>query len=216
MARNENKWLGRQFADAVSRGFGRFLDFAFTAGPSVYQPSQWKEPAIQHNDTPTADLIAGLDRDKVIHLNDYYKIADALSWEIGMYFISKKDTATFLMPFSSDLAFKADRGQIESWQRRDFRERRRDIYYVRVGDLLDHIAENPLPGDNWEVKTLERKGMFAGDLRHRPLQIRKLMVVSAVLADDRRADIAAAAENFIHQPKGAKAAPEAIAQPAAP
>lgn len=202
---DSDKGLVGQFLAAVGRGFNRVIDFGLTAGPSVYQDSRWKEPAIAHNDTPTQELIAGLDRDKVIYMHEYYKIADALSWEIGKYFISKKDTATFLMPFSSDLSIKASRGEIESWCRRDFLNNRRDVYLIRAGDLLDHIAENPLPGDDWHVKTLERKGMFAGELRNRPLQIRKLMVLSAELATDQRGDIAAQPGDYLHRAKGAPA-----------
>lgn len=205
MARNEKKSLVAQFMAAVGNGFNRLIDFGLTAGPNVYQDSQWKQPALQHNDTPTNELIAGLDRDKVIHLNEYYKIADALSWEIGMYFISKKDTATFLMPFSSDLAMKASKGAIESWCRRDFMENRRDVYLIRTGDLLDHIAQNPLPGDDWHVRTQGKGPLFAGELKYRPLQIRKLMVVSAVVATDQRDAIAAAPADFLHRPRGGDA-----------
>ncbi|MBU0800938.1 MAG: hypothetical protein KKA05_08020 [Alphaproteobacteria bacterium] len=202
MARKENKWLGGQFLDAVGRGFNKMIDLALDAGPNVYQPSQWKEPAIAYNDTPTDELIAGVDADKVIHLHEYYKIADALSWEIGKYFISKRDTATFLMPFSSDLSYKASRGEIESWHHAGNTERRRDIHFIRVGDLMDHIAENPLPGDNWHVKTQGKGPLFAGELKNRPLQIRKLMVLSAVLATDQRATISANPDTFDHIEKG--------------
>jgi hypothetical protein len=207
MSHRQKKWLGAQFMDAVGRGLGKLLDFGLTAGPDLYKPSPWKDAAVAHNDTPTETLIADADRDKVIHLHEYYKIADALSWEIGKYFISRRDTATFLMPFSSDLSFKAGRGEIESWLRTDFMENRRDIHYVRVGDLMDHIAENPLPGDNWHVKTLGKGVLFSGELKNRPLQIRKLMVLSAELATDQRATIAANPDKFIHKAPGAPVPP---------
>lgn len=206
MHTKDDKSLSAKFRAAAGRAFGRLVDFGLHAGPPVYQDSAWKAPALEHNDTPTEDLIGALDADKVIHLHEYYRIADALSWEIGMYFISKKDTATFLMPFSSDLANKACYGEIESWCRRDFVANRRDIYMVRVGDLLDHIEENPLPGDDWQVKTLEKKGaLFAGELRHRPLQIRKLMVLSALLATDQRAEIEQNPGDFLRRAKGGDA-----------
>lgn len=202
MSQRRGKSLGAQFLAAVGRQLGKLVDFGLTAGPDLHKPSPWKEAALAHNDTPTDDLIAGADRDKVIHLHEYYKIADALSWEIGKYFISKRDTAAFLMPFSSALSQKAGNGQIESWLRHDFMENRRDIHYIRVGDLLDHIAENPLPGDDWHVKTLGKGVLFEGELKNRPLQIRKLMVLSAVLATDRRPEIAAGPADFSHKPPG--------------
>ena len=207
MAQKERGWLSSLFHQAVvkplSNAIGWVVDKGLETSPHVYVFSKWAEPSRAYDNTPTDELIAGLDRNKTIHLHELYKIADALSWENGSYFISKKDTVAFMMDFSAKLAFKAADGKIESWLRKDFMENRRDIYFVRAGDLLDHLKENPLPGDNWQVNTLEKKDVLFAGLQHRHLQLRKLIVVSAILAEDQNPVIGANPGNFLHRAAGA-------------
>lgn len=210
MAQRQGGWLSELFTKAVFapayKAISWIVDKGIDWGPNVYVPSRWAEPSRQYDNTPTGELIAAIDRAKVIHLQEFYQIADALSWENGQYFVSKKDTLAFLYPFSSELARKASDGLIESWCHKDCINDSRSVYYLRAGDLLDHLEAMPLPGDDWQVKTLEQKApIFAGELRNRPLQLRKLMVVSALMADDQRPAMEANPGHFYHRPAGGPA-----------
>lgn len=218
MAQYEGGLLSRLFNAVVARPIGWVIERSFDLfemGPSVIEKSQWLEPAQEYDDVPTDELIPQVDRDKVIHLAHLFRIADDLSFQHKDYFISKKDTQTFLHPLAYGLSDKAKAGEIESWHKKDIENRTIGALHIRAGALIDHLKEDPIPGDNWEVTTLEKKAALFAGLRHIPMQLSKLFVVSAMLAEDKRPEIEGNAEAYQHQPQGT-ASPANVGQDMAP
>lgn len=172
-------------AAAAEQGEGLWNAFLDWAMRTAYRPTGIERRSMDFDDVPTEKILEQIDGDKLVHMFEFLKIADELTYRRARYTISREDTNEFLVPMGLDIFDRIRDGTYPGRKHVEYRPKL-GVFFVRASDILRSLEEANLPDDGGVSSNpvqFKRKGqdIFKVYPRH---YYKKLMAVALALAED--------------------------------